>query len=99
VVLTDEIDTDLQIFSIDTTQGAPLQVGQTITVDLGTLERSETVTVTIAVTATEMGTQVNIAHLRSLTVEGIDSNSVPLEVGPPTQPRPAWYFPLVLCTF
>jgi len=97
VVLTDGMDTDLQIFSVETTQGTPLQVGQMITVDLGTLERSETVTVTIAVTATEMGTQVNVAHLCSLRVEGMDSNSVPLEVGPPAQPRADLYFPLVLC--
>ncbi len=99
VVLTDEIDADLQISSVETTQGTPLQVGQTITVDIGMLERNETVTVTIAVTATEMGTQVNVAHLRSLTVEGMDSNSVPLEVGPPAQPPPNFYFPLVLCAF
>jgi uncharacterized repeat protein (TIGR01451 family) len=97
VVLTDEIDTDLQICSVETTQGTPLQVGQMITVELGTLERDETVTVTIAVTTTEMGTQVNIAGLCSLRVEAMDSNSVPLEVGPPAQPAPDLYFPLVLC--
>jgi uncharacterized repeat protein (TIGR01451 family) len=96
VVITDEIDADLQISSVETTQGTSLQVGQVITVEVGSLERSETVTVTIVVTATEMGTQVNTAHLRSLKVEGMDSNSVPLEVGPPAQPRPDLYLPLVL---
>lgn len=96
VVITDEVDSGLEISHVVASEGTVGRDGQTITVCVGSIDRGETVTVTIEVTATALGTKANTAHLTSLKAEQVDSNTVPLEVGRPALPRPAYYLPLAL---
>ena len=93
VVLRDTIPDFLEIIAVNTTKGTTAVNGQTVTVDIGTLEPNETVTITIQVrirdSAQDGDTAINVAEV-TVGPDGstvtVPTNPVPVSVD---QPPPA----------
>jgi uncharacterized repeat protein (TIGR01451 family) len=98
VTLTDTLPASVTFGSADASQGSCLQMGATVTCDLGELAPTAEATVTITVTPVAAGTITNTATVDGAQIDPDSSDDTDVEntdVAPPTgYPRPRGATPL-----
>ena len=89
VVLTDTLPGGVVFASVDTTQGDCGEAGGIITCNLGSIVNGATVTVTVVVTPTELGTITNAVSVTAAELDIESSNNLDITVDTTVENPPA----------